>query len=612
MNKFINIIMNLNELAYNHFSIDDYEHFLLEVFNINLNNKEDLSYLDSSSYQANIVNLFSYGSFMDDNFNDIELYVVKLRNIDDYKALEDVIYNLLSLNQTNNAFITAYDEYDDKWFFSYLFLEYRVEDNKLVNYKSRIDDYIHWCGSDSSENVLADLLSVKVSCDSLKNLLKNKQESLLILRLADLISKLDDYQVDSTKSFDSYEFVIDIIFNMVNKTKLRGSLEKKIYNKILELQKDTDEDISINTIYELYNYLNNQVSLSRAHIKTVCEDTLIEYLTINTVVSRDDITSYIKYAYDNRKLITKHMNEATRNGGRYFTNMKIPLTILYNIDTIDNLLDNINILDFSINSSITITSMAVLISKLKYVNQLLQGYSNASLDDILKETMKNNFYMITLNKQSITTIKTLINADLNILYTDALTLYDEYPYMAEQLTDMNLDNSKSDIINEIVNDYNKTHLHTKMNIHFEKHFKDKHGYIPLIYELDFKDVFINNNKFDIIISNVEQVDLTGKKDVKKQLRRYRLYDNNQRYEYYFIEKALEIIGESGVISLIISDEYKTSDDGSIRRLLKEQTLLQIKENELIYKKGSPTSQHKVNNNTLQRNLDSNKWVNIGE
>ncbi|MBE6488581.1 MAG: hypothetical protein E7Z86_07695 [Methanosphaera stadtmanae] len=575
--------MNLNELTYNQFFIDDYERFLLEVFNINLN-KEDVSYLDDSNYQSNIINLFYYGSFMDDDFNDIELYVIKLRNIEEYKPLEDVIYNLLSLNQTNHAFVTVYSEYSDKWFFSYLFLEYVVENNKLVYYKSKIDDFIHWCGLISCEDILSELLSIKISDDNLKDLLKNNYESALIRSLSDIIKKLDEYQESITGGFDSYQMVIKVLLHIINKSSPRNTLMKKIYDKIMEKRKSTGEDIDVNTIYELYSYLNSQESISNSHIKSVCEDTLIEYLIKNTIISREDITSYVKYAYDNRNLVSKHIDEAIRNSGRTYVNMKIPLSIIYNIDTIQNLLDNIKILDFSVNSSITINNMIYLITKLKYVNKIIQGYDNPSIDNIFKQSINDNVYMITLNKMSITTAKTLLNDNINILFTDALNLYDEYQYMTEQLEYTNLNKTKTEVINQIVNTYNKTHFHTKMNINFEENFKQKHGYEPLIYALDFKDVFKDNHKFDLIISNIEHVDLTGNKEYKKQLRRYKLYDNNQRYEYYFIEKALDIIDDKGIISLIINDEYKSSDDRRICKILKQHKILQIDNQKLIYAK----------------------------
>jgi len=575
--------MNLNELTYNQFSIDDYERFLLEVFNINLN-KEDVSYLDDSNYQSNIINLFYYGSFMDDDFNDIELYVIKLRNIEEYKPLEDVVYNLLSLNQTNHAFVTVYSEYSDKWFFSYLFLEYVVENNKLVYYKSKIDDFIHWCGLISCEDILSELLSIKISDDNLKDLLKNNYESALIRSLSDIIKKLDEYQESITGGFDSYQMVIKVLLHIINKSYPRNTLMKKIYDKIMEKRKSTGEDIDVNTIYELYSHLNSQESISNSHIKSVCEDTLIEYLIKNTIISREDITSYVKYAYDNRNLVSKHIDEAIRNSGRTYVNMKIPLSIIYNIDTIQNLLDNIKILDFSVNSSITINNMIYLITKLKYVNKIIQGYDNPSMDNIFKQSINDNVYMITLNQMSITTAKTLLNDNINILFTDALNLYDEYQYMTEQLEYTNLNKTKTEVINQIVNTYNKTHFHTKMNINFEENFKQKHGYEPLIYALDFKDVFKDNHKFDLIISNIEHVDLTGNKEYKKQLRRYKLYDNNQRYEYYFIEKALDIIDDKGIISLIINDEYKSSDDRRICKILKQHKILQIDNQKLIYAK----------------------------
>jgi hypothetical protein len=521
---------------------------------------------------------------MDDDFNDIELYVIKLRNIEEYKPLEDVIYNLLSLNQTNHAFVTVYSEYSDKWFFSYLFLEYVVENNKLVYYKSKIDDFIHWCGLISCEDILSELLSIKISDDNLKDLLKNNYESALIRSLSDIIKKLDEYQESITGGFDSYQMVIKVLLHIINKSSPRNTLMKKIYDKIMEKRKSTGEDIDVNTIYELYSYLNSQESISNSHIKSVCEDTLIEYLIKNTIISREDITSYVKYAYDNRNLVSKHIDEAIRNSGRTYVNMKIPLSIIYNIDTIQNLLDNIKILDFSVNSSITINNMIYLITKLKYVNKIIQGYDNPSIDNIFKQSINDNVYMITLNKMSITTAKTLLNDNINILFTDALNLYDEYQYMTEQLEYTNLNKTKTEVINQIVNTYNKTHFHTKMNINFEENFKQKHGYEPLIYALDFKDVFKDNHKFDLIISNIEHVDLTGNKEYKKQLRRYKLYDNNQRYEYYFIEKALDIIDDKGIISLIINDEYKSSDDRRICKILKQHKILQIDNQKLIYAK----------------------------
>ena len=577
--------MNLNELTYNPFDIVEYEHFLLELFNVNLSIKEDLSYLYNQESHGNIANLFYYGSFMDDDFNDIELYVIKLRNIDDYRDIQDVIFNLLSLNQTNHAFITVFSDFSHEWFFSYLFLEYRVEDNKLVNYKSGIDDFIHWCGDVSCDNLLSNLLTMKVSSDNLRDLLKNNPESMLIMSLSDLMEKLDSYQKNSSKAFDSYKLLIKVLISIVNHKKPKSSLMLKVYDRIRELEKSTDEDVTIDTVYELYNYLNNQQTVSKTHIKSVCEDTLIEYLSQNTIISREDITIYVKYAYSNHKLISKHIGEAIHNGGRSFTNMKIPLSVIYNIDTINQLLEEMKILDFSINSCITITTFTYLLTTLKYVNRLIQGYTQISLDELFKSTLKDNIYMITLNKQSLTTAKTLLKGDKNLLFTDALNLYDEYPIFIKELESTDLNNTKTEVLNQIICNYNQTHFHTKINNNFEENFKQKHGYMPLIYQLDFKEVFLNKRGFDIIISNVEHLDLTGKKEYKKQLRRYKLYDNNQRYEYYYIEKALELINDTGIISLVLDDEYRASSDDNICKIIKQNNILKIDDNELIYKRG---------------------------
>ena len=603
--------MNLYELTYNPFDISAYERFLLEVFNINVNTRPDVSYLDDTPHH-NIRELLYYGCYTDDDFVDIELYVVKLANIDDYRIVQDVIYNLLSLNQTNHAFIAVYSDYSDKWFTSYLFLEYVVQENKLVNYRSRIDDYIHWCGSMSCEDVLIELVSVKISNYNLKSLLKNNNGSTLIEGLSDLIRKLDDHNDNSMMEFDSYEMVLEALLYIIKGIKPKSSLMCDVYDKILEVEKSSDETVTADTIYELYNHLNNQKSLSKTHIENVCEDTLIEYLSHNTIIRREDIVSYVKYAYDNRKLISKHIGEAIRNGGKAYTNMKIPLSIIYNIDSLDNLLENMKVLDFSINSCITVTTITYLIAKLKYVNKLIMGYEKPSIDQLYKSTLKNNIHMITSNTQSVNTARLLLSDDINIKYTDALNLYDEYEYISKKLADMNHDRPKTEIITDIINDYNRTHFHTKMNINFQKQYLEKNAYPPLVYQLDYSEVFNDKNGFDIIISNVEEVNLTGKKDIKKQLRRYEIYDNNQRYEYYYIEKALEIIDDNGIISLMISDEYKTSEDNKIRRLLKRHALLQVDKEKLIYRKDKPDDKHMINNKILQSKLNDNTWIELGE
>lgn len=462
--------MNLDELSYNPFDISGYEGFLLEVFNMDFSTKQNLSYLNRDSYQ-NIIDLFYYGSFTDDNFNDIELYVIKLVNIDDYKCLQDVIYNLLSLNQTNHAFIAVYSDYSNKWFTSYLFSEYMVDENKLVNYKSRIDDYICWCGDDSCEDVLSRLLYTKPSNDNLKVLFKNKVASMLIMGLSDVIRRLDEYEDESIGVIDSYTIVLEVLLHIIRDTKPKASLMRAVYDRIVELEKSADEGIDVNTVYELYNYLNHQKSLSKSHVKSVCEDTLIEYLSYNTIIRREDIAIYVKYAYDNRKLISKHMDEANRNGGKAYTNMKIPLSVIYNIDTLDNILNNISILDFSINSCMTVTTITYLVAKLKYVNKLLMGYSTQSLDEMFKLTLKRNIYMITSNIQSVKTARMLLDKDSNIKYADALNLYDEYDYIRDKISAMDLNKSKSEIISDIINDYNRSHFHTKMNVNFQSQYR---------------------------------------------------------------------------------------------------------------------------------------------
>ena len=64
---------------------------------------------------------------------------------------------------------------------------------------------------------------------------------------------------------------------------------------------------------------------------------------------------------------------------------------------------------------------------------------------------------------------------------------------------------------------------------------------------------------------------------------YRLYDNKLNYEYYFIEKALELVNSDGVISLLLDTSVIGCGDYKFDKLVDNENIIRIRDDEITYR-----------------------------
>ena len=564
--------MYLDELMYNSFRLESYEIFLLEVFNTDTRSHTSLSYLTDNE---SVKEILYYGDYLDDDYRSIELYVIKSGDISDVNSIEEVVYKLLSLNQTDDALVAVFDDSSKKWFLAYLFIDYVVSDNQLTSMKTRINNTIHYYGFDACDDLLENLAYDVISSSHLRRLFVVDRKTILVEELLDYFNKYSDSK--------AYVKILNVLNNYIN-----DSLDKKygVYKVLRDYEIESGQKVGDDLFYELYSTVYNQEKVSANHVLKLCQESLIEYLDRKSPLSRDDLTVYVKNAYNNRNNILKSINESVNNNGKRFTNTNLPLGIFYNIDSIYYLLEDIRVLDFSVNSGIVVVTMVKLLSQLKFVNMILLGYEDVEFERIRRSVIKRNIYGVSLNKESFLNLKYLLVLKDNPHFkrSDALNLYKEYPWIVDLLGKVDINKPKSKVLKDITEIYNRSNMFSKININFEAYFLKREGYSPLVWQLDFSEVFCENDGFDIIISDVEHVELRKFKDKKKFLKDYMLYDNKLDYEYYFIEKALELVNSDGLISLLLDTSVIGCGDYKFDKLVDNENIIRIRDDEITYRR----------------------------
>ena len=96
--------------------------------------------------------------------------------------------------------------------------------------------------------------------------------------------------------------------------------------------------------------------------------------------------------------------------------------------------------------------------------------------------------------------------------------------------------------------------------------------------LEFIEVFISNNGFDIVIGNPPYVGESGNKDIFRPIANTefgkRFYMGKMDLFYFFFHKGIDISNNMGEIALITTNYYTTSDGGKkLRKDLKERTYI---------------------------------------
>lgn len=96
--------------------------------------------------------------------------------------------------------------------------------------------------------------------------------------------------------------------------------------------------------------------------------------------------------------------------------------------------------------------------------------------------------------------------------------------------------------------------------------------------LEFIEVFIENNGFDIVIGNPPYVGELGNKDIFRPIAQTnfgrKFYMGKMDLFYFFFHKGIDILSENGELSFITTNYYLTSDGGKrLRQDFKDRTFI---------------------------------------
>ncbi len=98
--------------------------------------------------------------------------------------------------------------------------------------------------------------------------------------------------------------------------------------------------------------------------------------------------------------------------------------------------------------------------------------------------------------------------------------------------------------------------------------------------LDFPEVFIKGNGFDIVIGNPPYVRQEGIRDIKEEVKKhYETYESKADLYVYFMERGLKLLKKGGLFSYITSNKYTRAEYGQPLRkwILKNYKIREYKD-----------------------------------
>lgn len=146
--------------------------------------------------------------------------------------------------------------------------------------------------------------------------------------------------------------------------------------------------------------------------------------------------------------------------------------------------------------------------------------------------------------------------------------------------------------------------------------------------LEFPEVFLKKDGFDIVIGNPPYVRQEKIKELKEHLERnYEAYNSTADLYVYFFEKSIKLLRKRGIFSFISSNKYTRAKYGNeLRKYLKRHKILKYNDytgkkifkgvtvdtSIIIIEKNTPEDNHKIKVNESfhmpQEHLDEKTWI----
>lgn len=332
----------------------------------------------------------------------------------------------------------------------------------------------------------------------------------------------------------------------------------------------------------------------------ICQESLIQYLSINSEVPDEDLRNFIIHGDMYIDSIIKNHEEKKKYHGKAFSRIKVPNSIKENSQQLDKLLSNVKIIDPAVGSGAFPVAMMNEIVKARHILLLLEGVDDIDFYDLKREIIEKSLYGvdIELSATDITKLRFCLSLIVDEEAKNSVNPLPNLDYkimcgnsLVDSFKDVKLFDNKilvnSTYYNTII-DRDFEELKTKKRDYFktfgfngknklkkdinklkwkyiESHLKNigKEEIIPkikswedledkpFIWELEFFEVFNGKNQgFDIVMGNPPY----GAKLSKEE------YFNGERIpkksESYFINLSYnKLLKNNGVLGFIIPKPF---------------------------------------------------------
>lgn len=390
---------------------------------------------------------------------------------------------------------------------------------------------------------------------------------------------------DILDTFDKFNFTIKEDEPLEKEVAVDPEMLGKVFENLLEVKEQKDKGA-----YYTPRYI----------VHYICQESLIQYLSINSEVPDEDLRDFIIHGDVYIDSIIKNHEEKKKYNGKAFSRINVPSSIQENSQQLEKLLSNVKIVDPAVGSGAFPVAMMNEIVKARHILLLLGGIEDIDLYDLKREIIEKSLYGVDIelsatditklrfslslivDEEAENSVNPLPNLDYKIMCGNSLvdsfddvSLFDDNllinsPTSFNTVTERDFNELKSkkrdyfktfgfngknklkSEINKLKWKFIESHLKNIgkediLNRKTWENLEDK----PFIWGLDFFEVFEGENPgFDIVIGNPPY----GAKLTKEE------YFKGERIpkksESYFINLSYnKLLNNNGVLGFIIPKPF---------------------------------------------------------
>lgn len=188
------------------------------------------------------------------------------------------------------------------------------------------------------------------------------------------------------KTFDQYNFTVKEDEPLEKEVAIDPEMLGKVYENLLE-----EEERSENGTFYTPRYI----------VQYICQEVLINYLSVNSKLSKEDLKNFINNGDNLIERIIKNNEEIIEDEEDYLSQNNFIDSIKNNSEELYLLLSEVKIIDPAVGSGALLVSMMNEIVKARYLLLLLNGNDDIDFFDLKKETIENSLYGVDIKQPAI-------------------------------------------------------------------------------------------------------------------------------------------------------------------------------------------------------------------